>query len=188
MAWNDPTELQVGITGQVYVAPLGTALPTTTLGALDAAFVGLGFTTEDGVSFSASKETQDINAWQSFDPIRTIVTARTVQATFSLQQWNEDTVPLAFGGGAVTGSTPNFKYELPDPEDGVDERSMVIDVEDGDNHMRFVIARGTVTEAVETQFQHGATAVLPITFKALKPSVGKIVTYYTDAAGFAAGS
>ena len=186
--WNDPAELTVGITGQVYVAPTGTALPTTTTGALNAAFVGLGYLTEDGVSFSASKETQDIAAWQAFDPIRTIVTSRTVQATFSLQQWNEDTVPLAFGGGSISGTSPNFKYSLPDPEDGLDERCMVIDVQDGDINLRFVIARGIVTEAVETQFQHGATAVLPITFKALKPSLGKIVDFYTDSDGFTAGS
>lgn len=188
MAWNDPTELVVGQTGQVYVAPLGTTLPTAVDTALNAAFVGLGYITEDGVSFSASKETQDIGAWQALDPLRTIVTSRVVQATFGLQQWNEDTVPLAFGGGTVTGSTGAWKYELPDPEDGLDERAMVIDVQDGDNNFRFVLPRGVVTEAVETQFQHGASAVLPITFKALKADASKIATVYSDADSFTAGS
>lgn len=188
MPYNDSADLIVGGNGQVYVAPLGTALPTTTTGALNAAFLGLGYLTEDGVSWSVARETQDFPAWQSFDPVRTAMTGRTVQATFSLQQWNEDTVPLAFGGGAITGTTPNYKYELPDPEQGTDERSVVIDVQDGTETIRFVLPRGLVVESVETQFQRGATAVLPITFKLLKPSTGKIATIYTDSDAFAAGS
>lgn len=185
--WNNTDEIVVGITGQVYVAPVGTALPTTPTAALNAAFVGLGYNTEDGFSFSSAKQTQDVNGWQSFDPLRTIVTGRTVQTTFALQQWNEETVPLAFGGGSISGSGP-YTYNLPDPEDGLDERSMVIDSIDGSNHTRFVLARGIVTETTESQFQHGGAAVLPITFKLLKPDTGAIASILFDNAGFASGS
>jgi len=188
MGWNQSDDLVVGGNGQVYAAPLGTALPTTTAGALNAAFLGLGYLSEDGVNFSVARETQDFPAWQAFDPVRTAITGRTVQATFSLQQWNEDTVPLAFGGGAITGTTPNYKYELPDPEQGLDERSVVIDIQDGSENMRFVLPRGIVVESVETQFSRGATAMLPITFKLLKPSIGKIAAIYSDSDAFAAGS
>lgn len=188
IGWDDASETIVASGGEVYAAPLGTALPTTTVGALNAAFVGLGYTTEDGVSFSVNRTTEDINAWQSFDPIRTLMTSREVQASFGLQQWNEDTVPLAFGGGTVSGTSPNFKYEPPDPEAGVDERALIIDTVDGTVHTRIIFPRGLVVEAVETQFQRGATAVLPITFKALKPDGRKLFTIYSDAPGFAAGS
>jgi hypothetical protein len=187
MSWNNSDELHVGITGQIYVAPLGTALPSDPTAALNAAFVGLGYTTEDGFSFSASRETTDIGGWQTFDPLRTIITARTVQVSFALKQWNEETVPFAFGGGSISGSGP-YTYNLPDPEDGLDERAMVIDSVDGDNHVRFVFRRGIVIEAVESQFQHGASADLPITFKLLKPSTGAIASILFDGDGFAAGS
>ena len=188
MPWNDPSETLVAVGGQVSVAPLGTTLPTTTTGALNAAFVGLGYTTDDGVSFSVSKETTDVPAWQSFDPIRTLLTSRTIQASMSLQQWNEDTVPLAFGGGEVSGTTPNFKYTPPSPDDGLDERCMVIDANDGDVHMRLVFPRGLVVDAVETTLSKGATAVLPITFKLLAPETGSIFELYSDSPGFTAGS
>lgn len=188
MAWNDPTEIVVGLTGEIYVAPLGTALPTTTTGALNAAFVGLGYTTEDGFSFSVSRETTDIPAWQSFDPVRTLLTSRAIQASFSLQQWNEDTVPLAFGGGSITGTTPNFKYTPPDPSAGLDERCMVIEAVDGAVHTRFVFPRGLVSDAVETSFTKGAAAVLPITFKLLAPDTGSIFSLYSDSPGFTTGS
>ena len=44
MSWNNSDELHVGITGQIYVAPLGTALPSDPTAALNAAFVGLAQT------------------------------------------------------------------------------------------------------------------------------------------------
>jgi len=188
MPWNDATESFVGGNGQMSVAPIGTALPTTTLGALNAAFVGLGYLTEDGPTFTVGKETTDFPAWQSFDPIRSAVTGREITVAGVLQQWNEDTVPLAFGGGVISGTTPNFKYTPPEPEDGVDERSLVLDINDGDVHVRIVFPRGYATEAVETQFQRGATSVLPITFKALKPDVGSIYSIYSDSPAFTAGS
>jgi hypothetical protein len=186
--WNDSSETLVAVSGQVSVAPIGTALPTTTLGALNAAFVGLGFTTDDGVSFSVSRETTDIGAWQSFDPIRTLLTARAIQMTFSPQQWNENTVPLAFGGGSISGSTPNFKYTPPSPEEGLDERALVLDLVDGDVNTRLVFPRGIVIDSVETTFSKGATAVLPITFKALTPESGSIFELYSNSPGFTAGS
>lgn len=187
MPWNDAAETFVAVGGEVYVAPVGSTLPTDIATPLNSAFVGLGYTTDDGVSWSVSRDTADIGAWQSYDPIRTLLTARTVQATFGLQQWNEETVPFAFGGGTVSGSGP-YTYELPNPEDGLDERALVIQVQDGDNDMRIVIPRGIVTEAVETNFQKAETAVLPITFKGLKSATEPIARVIADAAGFAAGS
>src|SRR4051812_32430856 len=106
MAWNDPSETFVAVGGQVYVAPVGTALPSDVDDNLNAAFVGLGYTTDDGVTWNVSRDIADIGAWQAFDPIRSLLTGREVQASFGLQQWNESTVPLAFGGGAVSGSDP----------------------------------------------------------------------------------
>lgn len=190
MSWNDAEEIVVAANGQVSAAPVGTALPTTTVGALNVAFAGLGYISEDGVSFSSANETTDIPAWQSFDPVRTVKTSRTVQASFGVMQWNEETLPFALGGGAVTGTTPNFIYTPPGPDEGMDERSLVIDANDGDQHYRIVIARGIVVDAVETTLARGAAAILPVTFRMLAHPDGSSAPYriITDAAGFEAGS
>lgn len=187
MPWNDSTETLVAVGGQVSVAPLGTPLPANPTAALNAAFVGLGYTSEDGVSFQVARDITDLRAWQSFDPVRRVMTGRTIQATFALLQWNEATVPFAFGGGTVTGAGP-YKYELPEPEDGLDERSLVIDAVDGTVHTRILLPRVIVVENVETNFQRAQLSELPITVGALAPEVGKIVTILSDAPGFAAGS
>lgn len=190
MAWNDSNELVVAGTGQVYVAPVGTTLPTDWDSALDSAFVGLGYTTEDGVSINVTPEIADMMAWQSRQPVRRESVNQAITTTFSLMQWNEETVPLAFGGGAITATANGYKYEFPTGDDALDERAMVVDVVDGDRTMRFVWARGNVTEGVEAQFVRTTPAVLPITFSVLEPTEGGApgTVYFSDEAAFAAGS
>ena len=189
MPWNDATELVVASSGQISVAPIGTALPTATTAALNAAFYGLGYATEDGVTLTATPEVEEFMAWQSRQAVRRELLGQEIQVAFSLEQWNEATIPLAFGGGTITGTAPNYRYDLPDEDDAIDERSMVIDAVDGAKHYRWVFPRGSVTESAETQLTRGALAVLPITFKALAPAAGGASGYMlTDDPAFAAGS
>lgn len=190
MSWNKPDELVVASNGQVYVAPVGTALPTTTTGALNASFTGLGLTSEDGVTLTVTPTVDEFMAWQSRQAVRRELTAQEVQVTFQLEQWNESTIPLAFGGGTVSNSGGTYRFDLPETSDALDERSMVIDTNDGDRNIRIVIPRGNVTDAVESQFVRSSLAMLPITFKALEPDTGGGSAYlmFDDAAAFAAGS
>lgn len=189
MAWNDSSELVVASNGQVSVAPIGTALPTSTTGALNAAFIGLGFITEDGATLTITPDITEHAAWQSRQPVRRDINAQEITISFALEQWDEDSVPLAFGGGEITGTAPSFRFDFPSEEDPLDERALVLDAQDGDTNLRFVFPKGNVTEAVETQFTRSALAILPITFSVLAPEGGGSPGYFlTDAAGFAAGS
>jgi stage V sporulation protein SpoVS len=191
MAWNQSDEIVVANTGAVSVAPVGTALPTNPTAALNAAFIGLGYINEDGVSLSITPQITEFMAWQSRQAIRRELTAQEVQAQFNLQQWNETTVPLAFGGGAVTNPSGSiYKYTLPLDGDALDERALVIDGIDGSRHFRLVLPRGNVTDAVSTTFRRSQEALLPITFKALQPSDGEAPGYFLfdDAEAFATGS
>lgn len=191
MPWNDAAETVVAGTGQVYVAAVGTTLPANADAALAAAFVGLGYHTEEGVSLNKAIEIVEFRAWQSRHPIRRERETEDFQLTFVLQQWNEETVPLAFGGGSITDlGGGQFKYVPPRDDEQLDERALVCDVDDGDRRIRFVVPRGTVTEGVESTFQRSEMANLPITFKALEPTEGGEAWYplFNDAAGFAAGS
>lgn len=51
------------IAGAVFMAPLGTALPTTASAALDAAFEELGYVSEEGLTNSNSPSTENIREW-----------------------------------------------------------------------------------------------------------------------------
>jgi hypothetical protein len=189
MPWNNASEIVVASNGQVYVAPVGTPLPATSVVALNAAFVGLGYATEDGASVSVTPEVADYMAWQSRSPVRREKTSQEIMVSIALMQWNEQTVPAAFGGGVVTGTAGNYRYDLPTDDAALDERVMVLDAVDGTVHMRWVFPRGNVTEAVEAAFQRGTPASLPIGFKALAPAAGVSPGYFlTDSAAFAVGS
>jgi hypothetical protein len=189
MAWNNANEIVVASNGQVYVAPVATPLPATAVVALNAAFIGLGYATEDGVSIGVTPEVTDYMAWQSRSPVRREKVSQEIMITTALMQWNEQTVPAAFGGGTVSGSAGNYRYDLPADDAPLDERAMVVDAIDGAVHMRWVFPRGNVTEAVEAAFQRGTPASLPIGFKALAPASGGSPGYFlSDSAAFAAGS
>lgn len=193
MAWNDSSELVVGGTGQVYVADIGTTLPAKNsdpTAVLSSDWTGLGYHTEDGVSFSAAPDITGFRAWQAQQDVRRERKAQAIQVAFDLEQWNEATVPLAFGGGTITDAGGFYTYTFPAAGDALDERAMVVDVQDGERNMRFVFARGNVVETVEVTFNSDNLAVLPIAFDLLEPTDGGDIAYviFDDAAAFATGS
>jgi hypothetical protein len=159
----------VGSNGSVYIAPVGTTLPTTEDGALNAAFVDLGYISEDGLTLSVETSTADVNAFQSLSAVRRLVTARNTSVAFTLREWSAANVVFAFGGGEVTDQGTHFQYDPPAAGDGLYERAMVIDWQDGANKVyRLVIPRGVATDAVETNITRTAAADLPITFNVLE--------------------
>lgn len=187
--WNDADQLVVGANGQVSFAPVGTALPTDPTSALDPAFVGTGFLTEDGVTPTFGQEITDYGAWQSPDPIRRSRQSQKTMFAFAMQQWNEGNLVLAIGGKVEEPTPGIFKFCPPEASDALDEWSLVVDVEDEDVHQRFVVPRGNSTDDVATAFKRTETGTLPITFKTLTPLNGGLSWYLlSDAPGFAAGS
>jgi hypothetical protein len=187
--WQNSSEVHVGESGEVYTAPSGTALPTTTLGILNTAFQGNGFHSDDGLDLTVTPNIAEFGAWQSRVPIRREAQATEILNSFALQQWNDITVPEAFGGGSISGSGQNFRYDFPTDTASLSELALVADIVDGTTVFRFVWARGNVTEPTTIKFARSETAKLPIGFKALSPAGGGSPGYFlTNDAGFVAGS
>lgn len=162
----DATEVVVGSNGKVYVAPAGTALPSNIATALNAAFKDVGYVSEDGVSFTDGKDLEDVEAWQSFYPIRRLITGKTFGVEFVMRQWNEDTVKMAFGGGLIQRTSGITTYRPPKPDDGIDYRAVVIEWVDGTATYRLVIPRCMVDGEVSPQVVRTAAADLPVSFAA----------------------
>lgn len=100
--------------GYIWVAPLGTAVPTDATTELDAAFVGLGYLSEDGLTEPASFEPGDDIVAAGGD------TVAQADPTFSkkwtgtcIEALNEDLLKVAYGSDNVTVT------EATDTEDGV---------------------------------------------------------------------
>ena len=167
----DGTEVRVAGAGHVYVAPAGTALPTN-LSALAAAWVDLGYVTEDGVGFSFGRETSDLNAWQG-SKVRVLTTAEPASVNFSLMQTNKDVLPVVFGGGSIasSGTAPNEIYTFTPPASGTNtERACVIEFADGDLTYRYCIPRIQLEGNVEFTLVRSGALTYPLTFGILDAS------------------
>jgi hypothetical protein len=164
----DPDEVRVAGSGHVYVAPVGTAFPTSISDPVDTDdWAELGYVTEEGARFSFGRETNDIPAWQSPHPVRVVPTGTPTEVAFDLEQWNTDTIALALGGGTVTEPVAGeFEYEPP-AESFIDERALIVEMIDGDVNYRYCFRRAINTGAVEFSFVRADAVTFPITMKVL---------------------
>lgn len=163
---KDTSETRVAGTGSVYIAPFGTVLPSAHNGPLNAAFVELGYTDEDGVTFTDEPSIEKKGAWQSFYPVRILETARMAKASMKLEQWNTDTLRAASGGGTVTTAGTGAKF-TPHAAGTVTEWSLVIDVVDGDITDRYVITKCVTTSTLESNLRRSELALLPFDVEAI---------------------
>lgn len=137
----------VGSTGDVRVAPLGTTLPTNTTATPDLAFDVLGYISEDGVVESQPNSTNRIRAWQNGDTVRVVQTEHSVTFKFTAIETNAAVLEAFYGNydaGAVeiTG-------------DVLDHKAWVFDVLDGDNVVRVVVPDGQVVTRGDVSYLNG---------------------------------
>ena len=185
----DSDEVVVGASGAVYVAPVGTTGPSDIETALDAAFVSghLGYVSEDGVEITPGMDMAEIPAWQSFYAVRRIVTGRSMEIGFSLLQWNQESIKLAFGGGsfATTAGPPAYyTYTPPAPED-LDYRALVIAWEDDTKSYRLHIPKALVTDAGSLSLTRTDAAALDLTFSLVATDGSNPYTFITNDPAFA---
>ena len=91
------------ITGAIYYAPLGTTLPTDAKTALDAAFKGVGYISEDGLTRSQSRSSNDIKEWGG-GVVTTVQTEYKESFKFKMIETLSDIVQKAvYGEKNVTG-------------------------------------------------------------------------------------
>jgi hypothetical protein len=185
---TDADEIVVGANGSVHVAPVGTAGPADIETALNASFIDLGFVSDDGIEITPGMDSADINAWQSFYPVRRIVTGRTLEIGLTLLQWNEDSIALAFGGGSVstTAGPPAYYTYTPPSPDEIDYRAMVIEWQDDTKTYRLHIPKVLVTDTSSLSLNRTDPAGLALTFSAQGTDGADVFTLITDDPAFAA--
>ena len=165
MAGQNAQNVIVAGTGAVYVAPDGTT-PPADLADLATPWVDIGYTSEDGVTFTFSREQEDVNAWQVSTPVRVLVTNEPISIAFELLQFERDTVLLAFRGGAFAGTAAPYTYTPPDAG-ASDVRALTIDAIDGAYQFRFTFPRAQISEDVEMALVRSDAVRLPLTFNVL---------------------
>lgn len=153
------------VTGAIYRAPIGTALPTSATETLNVAFKCLGFVSEDGLTNTNTASTEQIKAWGG----QVVATPQTEKpdtwaATF-IEALNTEVLATAYGDENVTGALATGitvranATELP-------ASSFVCDMVLGNNFKRVVIANGKVTEVGDIEYKDDSVIGYPLTITA----------------------
>lgn len=160
------------ISGAIYVAPLGTTLPTSTTAALDAAFKGVGYVSEDGVSNDNSPESETIKAWGG-DTVLALQTDRPDTFTYELiETLKEDVLKVVYGDNNVTVET-NGEIHVKATAEQLEAHAWVIDMVLRDNRAkRIVIADGTLTNLATIQYKDDEAVGYGITITAVPDESG----------------
>ena len=93
--------VRIGITGELYVAPVGTAAPTNTTSALNAAFKGLGYVDEDGIEELPDDTVERIRAWQNATVVRATTTESSLQLKCRLIETKGEVLKVYHKGSTV---------------------------------------------------------------------------------------
>jgi hypothetical protein len=167
----------------IYVAPLGTPLPTTATEALDSAFVDLGWMGEEGFKNNIQRDTTKHYAFGG-DVVKVTSDRYTETAAFALLETNPDTLAVVYGDDNVTESNGTLTVEhsslmLP-------HQVLVFEYIDGDNVGRVVMRDAQVTEMAEVSYKHSDLKMFDLTVDLFKTDTGENAVY--EVIDYAAGS
>lgn len=169
--------------GYIWVAPLGTAIPTDATTELDAAFVGLGYLSEDGLTEPASFEPGDDIVAAGGD------TVAQADPTFSktwtgtcIESLNEDLLKVAYGSANVTvkpASTTDGSITVKEQAGDLEHHVIVIDeLLKGGRKRRNVMADATFLITGDISHVHTALVNFEFTINAYPTATQPAQTQY----------
>lgn len=150
------TNVTVGkpkVGGAVHWAPLGTSLPTSATAALNAAFVDLGYVSEDGLTNNNSPESDTVKAWGG-DTVLNMQTDR--PDTFALkliEAMNEDVLKTIYGSSNVTADGDGNLTVKATAQDMISGAWVFDMVLKGGRAKRIVVPNGTISELGEIVYK-----------------------------------
>lgn len=165
--------------GAIYRAPLGTTLPTDATTALDAAFVSLGFCSDDGLTNSNSPESDNVKAWGGKN-VLALQTDKPDTFQFKLiEVLNPDVLKAVYGDDNVTGTLTTgitVKANADEPE----EACWVIDMVMRDGAVtRKVLPDAKVTELGDIVYKDDEVTGYEVTLLAMPDATGQTHYEYT---------
>lgn len=177
----DATEVVLAPFGNIYVAPVGTTLPTDSTTALNAAFVSLGYIDEDGVQITPEVDLTDIMMWQSALPVKTTLDTISLEIQFNMGQANYTTWGLYFFNGSFTEPTPGNAALTMDSTPGTQEKALVVEWEDDDgDDYRLVLPRAILADRETLSLVRNEAMLTGVTFRVLDNSGNFAYLYSTN--------
>ena len=135
------------ITGAVFIAPIGTALPTDATSTLNTAFNEIGYISDDGVKNSTDIDTDSIKAWGGTKVLE-LQNSKDDSFEFTMiEAMNVNVLKAVYGSANVKGTDAKTGISVKVGSDEAEEFAWVIDmVYRGDFLKRIVIPQGKVSK------------------------------------------
>ena len=166
--------------GAVSVAPTGTTLPVDATTALAAAFVNLGYISEDGMTQAIARDSENIKAWGG-DTVMTTQTDFSETFTFTLiEVLNTDVKKVIFGDDNVSGALATGITSAVNSKE-LSAKSFVVEMIQNSNLVRIVIPNGKVSELGEVSYTDGEAVGYEVTITALPDANGNCSYEYVIA-------
>lgn len=149
--------VRVALTGAVFRAPVGSTAPTGVDSAPDAAFVDLGYISEDGVEISLPEagDSEAIKAWQNGATVRVVRTPSEENPSwvFAMMETKKEVIETYFGVEVGVDGSVEWSNNAVRPH-----HAYIIDSIDGENLTRYYAPKGIVTSVEShTLVSTGAT-------------------------------
>lgn len=183
MAGQTTTEVRVGapkVGGYAFSAPLATTRPTAAGVALDAAYIDLGYISEDGVEVTTERGTTKVYDWNR-DVIATIQEANECTLSFTMVQISPASSKELFGAGNVTvsGTAPNEKVtKISYKGEELPHKQYVFPMKDGNGATVLDIGDGQITSIGNFSFNKSGVVSFPVTLELYKDATGSFIEWH----------
>lgn len=157
--------------GYAYIAPAGTTLPTDAKTALANDFLVLGYISEDGITCSTERESEDIKDLNG-DVVMSPQTghSETWQATF-IEALNINVLKMVYGDANVTETNGAITITSDGAE--LSEKVFVFELIERGRASRMVIPCGKISEVGDTVYRAGEAIGYEVTISALPNANGE---------------
>lgn len=182
------TEVLVAPNGHVFIgsaagivarpASLTVASASTATG-----FTELGYITDDGVSITPNVDSDDIMAWQTLSPVKTILTASGLELKFTLLQTNEKAIETFFNFSDLSSNGTVASLDVAASPSSQERSLLVTWADDAGKNYELYFARAFCTDRDDLTLSHSDALQYGVTFKALadNSSPAKLAQFRSDA-------
>ena len=126
------------VSGAIFVADIGTTLPTDAVSDLDAAFKGLGYVSEDGVENENTAEFSSTKAWGGDTVIQSLTEKPDTFKYTLLEVLSVEVLKHVYGDDNVTGTLATGITVKANSDEPI-EKSVVIDMNLRDGALKRVV-------------------------------------------------
>jgi hypothetical protein len=191
--------IKIGVKGRAYVAPVGTTFPTSPSVAWGTGWVDLGYMHPDGLEEALGEDRTEIQAWGEEAPVKTRVKSRDGSFKMTFLETTAELLQLYYAVqaddmtsvAAVTGppAVPQYlSFGTGQASPGI-ERALGIDIIEGDEIERIMIARVDVSDRGNRKRSADDASGFELTFKPLAaPSGGQAVQRFITNVALTTGS